>query len=967
MAQKEGYHTMRKVNVGLQVVALISSLFLTVYLLALVRNGSVCVPFKTVAARQSDASSNPVPEITKNSVDPVLQPARGAQYALQGYLHRRIQRVIERFFTVVPESSPAILQVLRDRDRTPVRDPLVPWAGEFAGKYLTAAQLTWRLTHDENLKKTIDTFVRDLIACQDPDGYLGPFPKSSRLTGGNWDVWGHYHCMLGLMLYYEDTGFEPALETCKKAADLLCKTFGPGGPTLTCDGSGGEMNMAVCHALVLLYKKTNIPRYLDLAKYIVHEAWNEEGAGHYLEYTLAGKPLTEIPRHRWESIHDWQALAELYWLTGEESYKQAFMHLWREGLRGDRHNTGGVTSGEGFQGTPYHDGAIETCCTVAWIALSLDMLRMTGDSRVADEIEWSTLNSALGAIPYSGRVCAYNVPMDGTRTFGVELPWQSPKAGPDLNCCSVNANRALGMIAQWALMQDADGLVLNFYGPGRYQAGLPSENIVVLQQITEYPVNAAVRIEVTTNAAETFSLKLRIPSWSRKTTVRVDGETLPPPCPGSYLNLRRTWKTGDVVEVTFDFTPRFWVGAESHAGRVSVYRGPLLLAYDARYNTLDPDDLPALDYHTATIEPATWHEPIEPWFLATVRDAAGNTYTVCDFSSAGQSGNHYRSWLPVQDTASLGALGRAGEPRVELLSIKKIWDAAPHNAFTDLIRFQEQWFCAFREAKVHVGDNGKIRIVVSHDGETWQSAALFEEDGVDLRDPKLCITPDGRLMCVMGGTVFRGTELLGCKTRVSFSADGLNWSTPQPILEEGDWLWRVTWHKNRAYGVVYKVFGKSAPERMLELVSSGDGVHFEHVAYLNVPDQPNETTLRFLEDDRMVALVRRESGDTVGWIGTSSEPYTEWSWKPTAYRIGGPNFIQTPDGRLWAGSRYYGNEHTTVLHRMTLEGLEPVLVLPSGGDCSYPGMVWHDGLLWISYYSSHEGKATIYLAKIRLP
>jgi hypothetical protein len=55
-----------------------------------------------------------------------------------------------------------------------------------------------------------------------------------------------------------------------------------------------------------------------------------------------------------------------------------------------------------------------------------------------------------------------------------------------------------------------------------------------------------------------------------------------------------------------------------------------------------------------------------------------------------------------------------------------------------------------------------------------------------------------------------------------------------------------------------------------------------------------------------------------------------------------------------------------VLARFTPTSYEPVFTLPSGGDTSYPGMVWHDGLLWMSYYSSHEGKASIYLARIRL-
>lgn len=606
---------------------------------------------RNISSHRESVTMSAVPE---EAVHPALNPARGAEFALEGHLGERIARVIRRYFLETPESSPAILQVLRDRDKTPVRDPLVPWAGEFAGKFLTSAQLTWRLTRDDELRQAMDTFVRDLMACQADNGYLGPFPQSSRLTGGNWDVWGHYHCMLGLLLYYEDTRCAPALDACCKAADLLCKTFGPAGPTLTNDGAGGQMNMAVCHGLVLLYKKTGAPRYLELARYIIHEAWNEEGAGRYLESALAGKALKDFPQHRWEAMHDWQALAEMYWLTGDDQYRRAFEHIWYEGLRGDRHNTGGVTAGEGFVGSPYDQGAIETCCTVAWIAFSIDMLRLTGDSRVADEIEWSTLNSALGAIPYSGRACAYNVPMDGTRTFGVELPWQAPKAGPDLNCCAVNANRALGMIAQWAFMEDVDGLVLNYYGPGALSAVLPSGNRVTLTQRTAYPVDGAVRIVVRISKREPFTLKLRIPAWSKDTRVSVNGQPLPSPAPGTYCAIERNWKKGDVIQLELDFALRAWTGEQSYAGKASVYRGPLLYAYDARYNDLHPDELPVLDWQTARLEPLAWGGAIEPWSLARLTDAHGVAYTVCDFSSAGQTGNYYRSWLPARNLPAPG-------------------------------------------------------------------------------------------------------------------------------------------------------------------------------------------------------------------------------------------------------------------------------------------------------------------------
>ena len=109
---------------------------------------------------------------------------------------------------------------------------------------------------------------------------------------------------------------------------------------------------------------------------------------------------------------------------------------------------------------------------------------------------------------------------------------------------------------------------------------------------------------------------------------------------------------------------------------------------------------------------------------------------------------------------------------------------------------------------------------------------------------------------------------------------------------------------------------------------------------------PNETTLRFMPDGEMVALVRREAGNRSAWVGRSLAPYTTWTWRETTYQVGRPNFIRLPDGELWASGRRYPGGPTTVLARMTLDGgYERVLTLPSAGDTSYAGMVWHEGLL----------------------
>ena len=308
----------------------------------------------------------------------------------------------------------------------------------------------------------------------------------------------------------------------------------------------------------------------------------------------------------------------------------------------------------------------------------------------------------------------------------------------------------------------------------------------------------------------------------------------------------------------------------------------------------------------------------------------------------------------------------AEEAGPELVSLKRIWDKGAHNAFTDLIRFEGKWYCSFREAVGHVKGDGRLRVIVSKDGETWESATLLAEDGIDLRDPKLSVTPDGRLMVTAGGSVYREGKLVGRQPRVAFSKDGREWTAPRRVLAEGEWLWRVTWHEGRAYGVVYRGPVDNAAEWTIELVAGNDGVDYDRIAVLEVPGRANETTLRFLADGGLMALVRREGDNTLGWVGTSREPYTAWTWNEIAHRLGGPNFIQLPDGCLWAGSRSYPGGAKTVLARLTRDSFDPVLTLPSGGDCSYPGLVWHEGMLWMSYYSSHEDKTSVYLAKIRL-
>ena len=581
--------------------------------------------------------------------EPVLREPRQAAFRFQGCVGERLAANRDQWLLGAPRANPAMLQMLRDRDRQPRRD-LLPWSGEFVGKYLTAAVLNWRISRDRALGQVIEETVADLAAAQTPEGYLGPYPREQRLLVG-WDLWGHYHALVGLLLYYDTTGDERALAAARRAADLVCQTFPAGGRRVVSVGDQ-EMNEAIGHGLLLLYVRSGEKPYLEMARR-VEQDWEQPPSGDYVRTALAGLPFSQTPKPRWESLHDLQAIAELYWITGEARYRRAFEHTWWSILEGDRHNTGGFSSGEQATGNPYHQGAIETCCTVAWIALSLDMLRLTGSSVVADEIELSTLNGGMGAQAPSGRWWTYNTPMEGERKAAFhDINFQCRPGSPELNCCSVNGPRILGMLAQWSLMEAADGLVLNYYGRGELAAALPGGEQVRLRQETAYPRQGEVTITVQPAQPRQFTLRLRIPYWSERTTAAVNGQPVTAR-PGSYLTLRRRWQPGDQVRLGLDLRPHFWVGERECAGKVSIYRGPLLLAYDPRFNDRPWEELPRLAATGWRERLRPWGAWPQPWLLLEVPVPEGRPVYLCDFASAGATGTPYRTWLNVEGATCL--------------------------------------------------------------------------------------------------------------------------------------------------------------------------------------------------------------------------------------------------------------------------------------------------------------------------
>ena len=573
---------------------------------------------------------------------------------LGGYVGTRINANVDGWLKVAPKNNPGLLDMFARRDSGEAIN-LVPWAGEFVGKYLISAVQASRMSDDPALEQAIESVVDRLLKLQAEDGYLGPWPKKDRLRG-QWDLWGHYHVMLGLLLWSEYSGDERAMVAAKRIADLVCSTFLDTDVRVLNAGSP-EMNMGIIHGMARLARMTGNPRYLRMAMEVLKDF---ESAGDYYHTGLAGEEFFRTPRPRWESLHSLQGMTELYRITGDETFRTAFLNHWASIRRFDYRNTGGFSSGEAASGNPYPNSGIETCCVVAWQEVMMDALQLTGNATIADDLEQTTFNAMLGAQHPSGAWCTYNTSMAGSRhPSHHEIAFQARPDAPHLNCCSVNGPRGHGCISRWGVMRNDKGLVLNYYGPMTATAHLADGTAVIIRQETDYPVGGRIEIFVEPAAAQRFALALRIPAWSGSTSVHLNGKAVRNVAPGTYLSLKRKWKKEDKITLQLDMGLRYDAGDREQIGKASLYRGPILLAWDNRFQKRDRSllvDVSKLDQserRPMDDEIMSLAGEYPPWMVVDVPTTDGATIRLIDFASAGASTikgrpiSAYETWLPA--------------------------------------------------------------------------------------------------------------------------------------------------------------------------------------------------------------------------------------------------------------------------------------------------------------------------------
>ena len=614
----------------------------------------------TVVATISALSASTI-DRSRALVGDAMTPLPPGAIKIEGHLGAQIDLAIRN--RVAAQDVEALLRPFRDR-----RDH-DEWRSEFWGKWITSAIAAWCYNGDQKLRGKIDEAVSALIATQTPDGYIGTYPAGDHLQ--RWDIWGRKYTLLGLLAWHGQTGDPAALNAARKEADLLLSEVGPGKASpFTNDMWHGMASSSVLEPMVLLFRRTGDIRYLEFANYLVN-LWATPEGPDLLRKALDDVPVFKMfpgPEKIVKGYHDngkskayemmscYEGLTELYRSTGNAEYRMAAAKVFAN-IRDSEITICGSGSdwerwcdGRRRQAEPWQKG-METCVTVTWMKFGAQLLRLTGESTYADEIEIAMFNALLGAQSIDGAWWCGDTPL-----AGIKEPAEA-QCGVQQNCCVANGPRGLMLLPIIAVMSADDGPVINLYGKIRASAELPSGGMVDLVQESDYPVSDTIRIRIGLVEPRKFTLSLRIPYWSEDNSLSVNGITENNPVPKSYVKLTRIWRPGDVVTLRLDLRARL-IRSPAGGNYVAVMRGPILLARDTRISSSDVDGPVSLqgektgfiDATQVAVNTAKYLWLIFDVPLTTSANVPHSSVLMCDFSSAGNtftSKSKYRVWMPL--------------------------------------------------------------------------------------------------------------------------------------------------------------------------------------------------------------------------------------------------------------------------------------------------------------------------------
>ncbi|MEI9921099.1 MAG: glycoside hydrolase family 127 protein [Bacteroidota bacterium] len=482
-------------------------------------------------------------------------------------------------------------------------------------KTIEGASFSMSLYPDPKLDSYIDGLIVKVAAAQEPDGYLYTARTIDPAHPHKWagmqrwekerelshELYNSGHLFEAAAAHYQATGKKNLLNIALKNADLVCATFGH-----------DKMHVAPGHevvemGLVKLYRITGKKEYLETAKYFIEERGHYTGYdpkskdqwknGAYWQDHLPVVQQDEALGHAVRAGYLYAAVADVAALTGDTSFVAAIDKLWENVIGKKLYVQGGIGAigdGEKFGADyelPNSTAYNETCAAIANVYWNQRMFQLHGDAKYVDVLERTLYNGLISGVGMDGKSFFYTNAMEIRNDFKHKDQERSRAGWFTCSCCPTNITRLVPSIPGYMYATKDDQVFVNLFANSA--ASLKDVEIV---QENNYPWDGNLVFKITPKSSKNFRLLVRIPGWAKgevlssdlyafenkevkKVPITVNGKSIEYIMDKGYAVISRTWKKGDVVNVSLPMEVQKITSnhkVENNIGKIALQRGPLV-------------------------------------------------------------------------------------------------------------------------------------------------------------------------------------------------------------------------------------------------------------------------------------------------------------------------------------------------------------------------------------------------------
>ncbi len=572
---------------------------------------TMMAPMAGGAKRQ--ATSAPTSALRSGGVEEAFRPLRLGEVSPDGWLRAQVERDLvsgfqghldsllqdlSKHFFLRPEYNDFVTRAQNKDSRLDAQGLAIPageiswFNGELIGDWQDSLIRAAFLVGDRQTREKVDGYVAAMLKSQDPDGYIGIYPKGFRFYFSRTDaeLWTQRCALLGLLAYYEFTGNKSVLVAVEKAVKSTVHQYGPGRSYFD---NPGQTNSGVAHGLMFLdvlewlYRLTGDDEYRRAALSL-YDDYNASRRVKNQDAQLAKLLDPKIPLngHGPDVMGYLRVPMMCYYYTGREDYRRAWenmvvkieRHLGVGGSPLSGHREEIKESGQ----TP--DMPYEYCSTFYLLHSLTWAMQKTGQARFGDMIERTLFNAAQGARFPNGKALTFY--------SADERLWvrQKPPEGQGNlrflytaasypSCCHNSGARTYpyAISSMWMRSPgsrvEPEGLVAMLYGPSRVATEIGGTQVEIVERTT-YPFSYDMEFVISTARPHRFPLRFRLPAWSGEPVLDAAGAVITRD-PRGFLVAIKNWKTGDRVKLSLRPVIR---GQKALNGTTALTYGPLVFS-----------------------------------------------------------------------------------------------------------------------------------------------------------------------------------------------------------------------------------------------------------------------------------------------------------------------------------------------------------------------------------------------------